>query len=90
MLDAKGGLTRRPRKNISSKTKRLIFERDSYTCRQCGLSGKGTTYRQRKTGFEIDHILPNAVGGTSEISNLQVLCRPCNNSKRHYRVNESN
>jgi|SRR6478609_1463279 len=30
---------------------------------------------------EIDHIMPIALGGTSEDSNLQILCRPCNRSK---------
>lgn len=31
--------------------------------------------------IEIDHILPIALGGTSERFNLQLLCRPCNRSK---------
>ncbi len=30
---------------------------------------------------EIDHIMPIALGGTSEDTNLQILCRPCNRSK---------
>jgi 5-methylcytosine-specific restriction endonuclease McrA len=30
---------------------------------------------------EIDHIMPISLGGTSEDSNLQILCRPCNRSK---------
>ena len=30
----------------------------------------------------VDHIVPRAAGGTDERSNLQVLCRACNSSKR--------
>jgi 5-methylcytosine-specific restriction enzyme A len=29
----------------------------------------------------VDHIVPLARGGRSEMSNLQTLCRPCNGSK---------
>ena len=31
---------------------------------------------------EVDHIVPIKLGGTNDRSNLQVLCRPCNRSKR--------
>ena len=31
--------------------------------------------------FERDHITPIALGGSSDISNIQLLCRPCNRSK---------
>lgn len=29
----------------------------------------------------IDHIVPISRGGTNELENLQLLCRPCNTSK---------
>lgn len=32
-------------------------------------------------GLEIDHILPVILGGSSDPSNLQLLCQPCNRSK---------
>ena len=86
MLEAKGGVTRRTRETIPSSVRRKVYERDSYTCLLCGLSGKGKTHSDKIKGFEIDHIKPAAAGGSAKIDNLQVLCRKCNNSKRHYRI----
>ena len=34
------------------------------------------------TDFTVDHIVAKANGGTSDASNLRVLCRGCNSSKR--------
>ena len=31
--------------------------------------------------FQCDHIVPLILGGSTELSNLQVTCRPCNGSK---------
>ena len=31
--------------------------------------------------MQIDHIIPLVVGGTNEIDNLQILCKPCHFSK---------
>lgn len=86
MLDAKGGVTRRPREAISSAVRKMVYARDGYTCVLCGAVGDGRTHAEKIKGFEIDHILPNASGGTADLANLQVLCRKCNNSKRHYRI----
>ena len=47
-------------------------------------SSDGTA--EKIKGFEIDHIKPAALGGDSSPENLQVLCRKCNNAKRHYRM----
>jgi len=86
MLDAKGGVTRRIREPIPTAIRKQVYQRDSYTCVLCGAMGQGTTHVEKIKGFEIDHIKPNAAGGDSSIQNLQVLCRKCNNSKRHYRM----
>jgi len=86
MLDSKGGLTRRPRQYIPRPVRIFVYERDAYTCRICGLVGIGTIHAEKIKGFEIDHIKPAALGGDSSPENLQVLCRKCNNAKRHYRM----
>jgi len=48
-------------------------------CARCGAAGK----------MQIDHVIPVAQGGPSEMWNLQLLCAPCNlakgNSTRDYR-----
>jgi len=56
---------------ISETTKKIVFSRDKGTCRCCGSS----------SSLEFDHITPFSCGGTSEVSNIQLLCMPCNRSK---------
>ncbi len=45
--------------------------RDGYRCCNCGC-------RRR---LNIDHIRPVSKGGKTELDNLQLLCRPCNEAK---------
>ena len=81
MLDAKGGVTRRVRPPILNSIRKDVYQQSSYTCALCGLEGKGETHEERIKGFAIDHVLPHAAGGSSELENLHVLCRKCNRSK---------
>lgn len=59
-------------RHISDATKRLVWERDGGKCRACGSD----------ENIEYDHIHPVSKGGSSEHSNIQLLCRPCNRKKR--------
>lgn len=51
--------------------RRAVLERDEGHCRQCGSTNK----------LEIDHVVAFSRGGTHDIDNLQLLCKPCNRKK---------
>lgn len=70
------------------KFKRVVYIRDDFTCKICGLRPRTTN----ENGVEIpdlsllaiDHIHPVARAGETDITNLQVLCRKCNAKKWAY------
>lgn len=58
-------------------TKRLRFEvlrRDNYSCRYCGRSAP-------EVKLTVDHVVPVALGGSDEPSNLVAACADCNAGK---------
>jgi len=71
-------ITRSTRRQFFSTTFRLnLFLKRKGTCASCYLkidAGKA---------WDIDHILPLALGGTNEPENLQILCKPCHQSKTY-------
>ena len=58
-------------RNISEMTKKRVFARDGGACQCCGSA----------SNLEYDHIMPFSCGGTSDVSNIQLLCMRCNRSK---------
>ncbi len=62
------------RGKVSNKLRFLIYSRDGYRCRKCGISDR---YAQ----LEIDHIIPISKGGKTTYDNLQTLCHKCNVEK---------
>jgi 5-methylcytosine-specific restriction endonuclease McrA len=63
------------RQTFNRKSRDLFVQlvvRDGPTCAKCGTTDNLT----------VDHIVPLARGGSDELSNLQLLCKPCNSSKR--------
>ena len=48
-----------------------IIDRDGYVCQNC----------KTTKNLTVDHILALSNGGTDDLSNLQLLCRPCNSRK---------
>jgi 5-methylcytosine-specific restriction endonuclease McrA len=52
-----------------------ISEMQGHKCAYCRISF-------RKAKRHVDHILPIALGGANDRSNLQLLCAPCNLSKQ--------
>lgn len=58
-----------------SKSLRLqILRRDNHTCRSCGATAPDAR-------LQVDHVVPVALGGSDEPSNLRTLCEPCNSGK---------
>ena len=56
---------------VSQTTKKIVYTRDGGICQCCGSS----------YSLEYDHIVPFSCGGSSNPSNIQLLCRKCNRSK---------
>jgi len=56
---------------IPDDVKQYVFQRDGGRCRNCHSSHE----------LQFDHIIPVAMGGSSEPENLQLLCGPCNRMK---------
>lgn len=56
---------------------KAVQARDRGQCAQCGTNLNLELIEEE----HIDHIIPLAVGGTNDLSNLQLLCAPCNLAK---------
>lgn len=62
---------------MNSSLREKIKNRDSFSCKICGLS----ITDEKNLLLEIDHIVPLAKGGITSEENLQTLCWKCNRSK---------
>lgn len=62
--------------HLAESLRSAVIDRDGGVCLACGAS----------SDLHIDHIVPRARGGKTEIGNLQTLCSKCNKSKgaRHH------
>lgn len=56
---------------ISETTKKVVYARDGGMCQCCGSF----------QSLEYDHNMPYSCGGSSDASNIQLLCQKCNRSK---------
>lgn len=63
------------RNKMSAGLRFDVLKRDNYKCQICG--------RTQKDGVKlhVDHIIPIAKGGKTELDNLQTLCQDCNLGK---------
>lgn len=60
------------RKPVSKRVRFEVLRRDNYTCRYCRATDQPLT---------VDHVVPVALGGTDDPSNLVAACRDCNSGK---------
>jgi hypothetical protein len=72
---AEGGVApaRRGLRVLSDRVKKTVAFHQEYLCAGCGCL--------LPPSFEVDHIIPVALGGHNGQANLQALCRPCHAQK---------
>lgn len=59
---------------VSKRTRYEVLRRDNHTCRYCGAAAPDAT-------LTVDHVLPVALGGTDDPTNLVAACSDCNAGK---------
>jgi len=59
---------------VSKRLRYEVLRRDSYTCRYCGAKAPDVA-------ITVDHVLPVALGGSDDPSNLAAACDSCNGGK---------
>lgn len=59
----------RPEGRVPARTRRGVLARDRYRCVYCGATAELT----------VDHVLPQADGGSHDAHNLVTACGDCNN-----------
>lgn len=69
------------RTSISKRIRFEVLKRDSFTCVYCGRKAP-------EVKLHIDHVVPIAKGGTSEIINLVSSCQDCNLGKAAVSLSE--
>lgn len=67
------------RVNIPVWARRAVFHRDRGECRSCKRSLAAIINRLETERY--DHIMPLARFGPNDVTNLQLLCEPCNSAK---------
>lgn len=60
--------------SISPRLRFEVLRRDGYRCRYCGVNADTAV-------IVVDHVVPAALGGKTEASNLVAACQPCNAGK---------
>lgn len=60
----------------SQRTRFQVLARDGFRCQYCGAASTDEGIR-----LEVDHIYPQARGGTDDLDNLITACYPCNRGK---------
>lgn len=59
---------------VSKRVRFEILRRDNHACRYCGATAPDVK-------LTVDHVVPVALGGSDDPSNLVTACAPCNSGK---------
>jgi 5-methylcytosine-specific restriction protein A len=65
------------RRSLSTRERLDLFLAARGQCQHCGWA---LTPGKR---WEVDHVIPLALGGRDQVDNMQVLCAPCHGGKTH-------
>ena len=66
-------------REVSNAIKKAVKQRDKHQCVKCG----------SRNDLEVDHIVSDAKGGNSLMSNLQTLCHNCHSIKTKQEIAEA-
>jgi len=66
---------------IGRKERVAIYIRDRLTCQLCDIEVRFDVMHMHPLAPTLDHILPRALGGSDDPSNLRLACRQCNSSR---------
>lgn len=69
------------RTNFSKKVQREAIKRAAGQCEGLLPTGERCPCELQPGRFQVDHVVPDAIGGPSILSNAQVLCTDCHDRK---------
>jgi 5-methylcytosine-specific restriction endonuclease McrA len=72
------------RDTISRTVRRLVYQRDDWTCQNCGAVPNARDPHRRSGALHLDHIIPWSAGGSDRSDNLRTLCATCNETRSNY------
>ena len=75
----------RTSRNINTRMRFLVLQRDNFKCCACGASPA----KDPAVVLHVDHIIPWAKGGETTFENLQTLCSKCNLGKSDLLLDEN-
>lgn len=85
--NAPTGETKKKRKKLNKYAREVLFETSSRLCPYCGVQMRherwGDYDYDVRTQATVDHKIPTAKGGLNTLSNAQLCCQLCNNTKGH-------
>jgi hypothetical protein len=65
--------------SISDEIRQAVRERAKYLCEYCHSPERLSANR-----FTLDHIIPQSLGGSDDITNLALACRRCNERRYNF------
>ena len=75
--ESRMSVPQRDKRDVNLRLRFLVMKRDNFKCCACGASPA----RDPRVVLHVDHIVPWAKGGRTEMDNLQTLCANCNQGK---------